>query len=60
MGTMWAAQYHEPTYRPSKYRWHTSVVAGVATGTVAGFGLQSYELALRAIAARLAPGGADR
>ena len=30
---------------------HTSVVAGVATGTVAGFGLGSYELALRAIAA---------
>jgi 3-dehydroquinate dehydratase II len=30
---------------------HTSVVAGVATGTVAGFGLRSYELALRAIAA---------
>jgi 3-dehydroquinate dehydratase-2 len=30
---------------------HTSVVAGVATGTIAGFGLLSYELALRAIAA---------
>lgn len=30
---------------------HTSVVAGVATGTVAGFGLRSYEFALRAIAA---------
>ena len=29
---------------------HTSVVAGVATGTVAGFGLDSYRLALRAIA----------
>jgi 3-dehydroquinate dehydratase II len=29
---------------------HTSVVAGVADGTVAGFGLQSYELALRAVA----------
>ncbi|MBP2705709.1 type II 3-dehydroquinate dehydratase [Microbispora sp. RL4-1S] len=29
---------------------HTSVVAAVATGTVAGFGLRSYELALRAIA----------
>jgi 3-dehydroquinate dehydratase-2 len=29
---------------------HHSVVAGVATGTVAGFGLLSYELALRAIA----------
>ena len=30
---------------------HTSVVAGVATGTVSGFGLVSYRLALRAIAA---------
>lgn len=30
---------------------HTSVVAGVATGTVAGFGLESYRLALRAVAA---------
>jgi 3-dehydroquinate dehydratase-2 len=29
---------------------HTSVVAAVATGTIAGFGLQSYVLALRAIA----------
>lgn len=29
---------------------HTSVVAAVATGTIAGFGLRSYELALRAIA----------
>ena len=29
---------------------HSSVVAGVADGTVAGFGLLSYELALRAIA----------
>jgi 3-dehydroquinate dehydratase len=27
------------------------VVAGVATGTVAGFGVLSYELALRAVAA---------
>ena len=33
---------------------HTSVVAGVADGTVAGFGLLSYELALRAVAALLA------
>jgi 3-dehydroquinate dehydratase-2 len=32
---------------------HTSVVAGVATGTVAGFGLDSYRLALRAVAARV-------
>ncbi|WP_298321931.1 type II 3-dehydroquinate dehydratase [Haloactinopolyspora sp.] len=30
---------------------HTSVVAGVATGTIAGFGLNSYDLALRAVAA---------
>ena len=30
---------------------HTSVVAAVASGTVAGFGLASYELALRAVAA---------
>jgi 3-dehydroquinate dehydratase-2 len=29
---------------------HTSVVAAVADGTVAGFGLASYQLALRAIA----------
>lgn len=32
---------------------HTSVVAGVATGTVAGFGLDSYRLALSAVAGRL-------
>ncbi len=29
---------------------HTSVVGGVATGTIAGFGLDSYRLALRALA----------
>jgi 3-dehydroquinate dehydratase-2 len=29
---------------------HTSVVAAVADGTVAGFGLMSYQLALQAIA----------
>ncbi|MFI6511285.1 type II 3-dehydroquinate dehydratase [Streptosporangium sp. NPDC050855] len=29
---------------------HTSVVASVATGTIAGFGLRSYVLALHAIA----------
>ena len=29
---------------------HTSVVAGVATGTIAGFGIDSYRLALRAVA----------
>jgi len=28
---------------------HTSVIAGVATGTIAGFGLESYRLALRAV-----------
>ena len=36
---------------------HTSVVAGVATGTIAGFGVRSYDLALHALAASLqAPG----
>ena len=30
---------------------HTSVVAGVATGSITGFGVDSYRLALRAIAA---------
>ena len=30
---------------------HTSVVAAVATGTIAGFGVDSYRLALRALAA---------
>ncbi|WP_433185011.1 type II 3-dehydroquinate dehydratase [Actinoallomurus sp. CA-150999] len=33
---------------------HTSVVAAVATGTIAGFGLLSYVLALQAIAELLA------
>lgn len=32
---------------------HTSVVAGVATGTIAGFGVDSYLLALRALATRI-------
>ncbi|WUH96381.1 type II 3-dehydroquinate dehydratase [Spirillospora sp. NBC_00431] len=38
---------------------HTSVVAGVATGTIAGFGAMSYVLALQAIADLIAekPGG---
>ncbi len=36
---------------------HTSVVAGVADGTVAGFGFGSYLLALRAIAGLLADDG---
>ena len=31
---------------------HTSVVSGVATGTIAGFGVDSYVLALEAIASR--------
>jgi len=37
---------------------HTSVVAAVADGTVAGFGLLSYRLALQAIAA-MTDGAAD-
>jgi 3-dehydroquinate dehydratase II len=36
---------------------HTSVVSGVADGTIAGFGVQSYELALRAVARLLAASG---
>jgi 3-dehydroquinate dehydratase-2 len=32
---------------------HISVVSGVATGTIAGFGPDSYRLALRAVAARI-------
>jgi 3-dehydroquinate dehydratase-2 len=32
---------------------HTSVVAPVATGTIAGFGLLGYELAVHAVADRL-------
>lgn len=31
---------------------HTSVVSGVATGTIAGFGARSYELALQALVSR--------
>ena len=34
---------------------HTSVVAGVASGTIAGFGVESYVLALRAVAGLVAP-----
>jgi 3-dehydroquinate dehydratase II len=34
---------------------HISVVSAVATGTIAGFGPQSYELALRAVARLLKP-----
>ncbi len=33
---------------------HTSVISGVATGVVAGFGVESYLLALRAVASRSA------
>ena len=33
---------------------HESVIAGVSTGTVAGFGFDSYRLALEAVAARSA------
>jgi 3-dehydroquinate dehydratase-2 len=35
---------------------HTSVVAGVASGTVAGFGIDSYRLALRAVRGLLEAG----
>ena len=34
---------------------HTSVIAGVATGTIAGFGITSYLLALDAVAALVGP-----
>ncbi|RMI38094.1 type II 3-dehydroquinate dehydratase [Streptomyces triticirhizae] len=37
-------------HRREEFR-HTSVVAEVATGTIAGFGIDSYLLALRALAA---------
>ena len=37
----------DPSQRPEEFR-HTSVIAGVATGTIAGFGSGSYLLALRA------------
>ena len=32
---------------------HTSVISGVATGTIAGFGIDSYRLALEAVARRV-------
>lgn len=32
---------------------HTSVISGVATGTIAGFGTDSYRLALEAVASRV-------
>ena len=34
---------------------HNSVVGGVSTGTIAGFGRDSYLLALRAVAAKIRP-----
>ncbi|MEV5279223.1 type II 3-dehydroquinate dehydratase [Streptomyces sp. NPDC051994] len=40
-------------YAREEFR-HTSVIAPVATGTVAGFGIGSYRLALRALAGELA------
>ena len=36
---------------------HTSVVAPVATGSIVGLGMHGYELAVQAIARRLADGG---
>lgn len=33
---------------------HTSVISGVASGTIAGFGIDSYRLGLRAVASLLA------
>jgi 3-dehydroquinate dehydratase-2 len=32
---------------------HTSVISGVATGVIAGFGFESYQLALQAIRSRV-------
>ncbi|MEV4439704.1 type II 3-dehydroquinate dehydratase [Streptomyces sp. NPDC049577] len=40
-------------YAREEFR-HTSVIAAVASGTVAGFGIGSYRLALRALAEELA------
>jgi 3-dehydroquinate dehydratase-2 len=39
---------------------HRSVIAGVATGTIAGFGLDSYRLALLALAGDPEDGGRGR
>ncbi len=39
---------------------HYSVVSGVATGTIAGFGFQSYRLALDAIAGKLSGAATER
>ncbi|MFI0983214.1 type II 3-dehydroquinate dehydratase [Streptomyces sp. NPDC021093] len=41
-------------YTREQFR-HTSVVAAVASGTIAGFGIGSYRLALCALAEQLAP-----
>lgn len=40
-------------YAREEFR-HTSVIGAVASGTIAGFGLDSYLLALRALAASMA------
>ncbi|MFJ6213688.1 type II 3-dehydroquinate dehydratase [Streptomyces sp. NPDC092296] len=42
-------------YTREEFR-HLSVIAGIASGTIAGFGLGSYELALRALAEQSAGG----
>ncbi|WP_055588822.1 type II 3-dehydroquinate dehydratase [Peterkaempfera griseoplana] len=42
-------------YTREEFR-HTSVVAQIASGTIAGFGIGSYELALRALAEQLTTG----
>ncbi|WP_377268233.1 type II 3-dehydroquinate dehydratase [Peterkaempfera sp. SMS 1(5)a] len=42
-------------YTREEFR-HTSVVAQIASGTIAGFGIGSYELALRALAEQLTNG----
>lgn len=34
---------------------HTSVIAPVSTGSIMGFGMQGYRLAVEAVAAKLAP-----
>lgn len=39
-------------YAREEFR-HNSVIAAIASGTIAGFGLGSYELALRALAEQL-------
>ena len=36
---------------------HTSVISGVATGTIAGFGVESYRLGLEAVAAQVSAQG---